>query len=92
MVVAVIALYDFTFERGIAWRSRIPGYVAAAIPCLAYLLARAQVLNSFWNKFRERPRNKEELEQAAIEHRHDEQGPVRPEVSTSASDPVGIGR
>src|SRR5262249_39452894 len=44
VVVAVIALYDFTFERGIAWRSRNLGYVAAAVPCLAYLLARAQVV------------------------------------------------
>jgi tetratricopeptide (TPR) repeat protein len=46
VAVAVIALYDFTFERQIAWRSRIPGYVAAAIPCLAYLLARAKMIAS----------------------------------------------
>ena len=46
VVVVAIALYDFCFERGISWRSRVPGYVAVVVPCLAYLLVRAQVIAS----------------------------------------------
>jgi tetratricopeptide (TPR) repeat protein len=46
VALAAIALYDFTFERAVSWRSRIPGYVAVAVPCLAYLYVRAQVIAS----------------------------------------------
>ena len=46
VVVAVMALYEFTFEREISWQSRIPAYAAAAIPCLAYFYLRAQVIAS----------------------------------------------
>jgi tetratricopeptide (TPR) repeat protein len=46
VVLAAITLYDFTFERAIRWQSRIPGYVAVAVPCLAYLYVRAQVIAS----------------------------------------------
>jgi protein O-mannosyl-transferase len=46
VALAAIALYDFTFERAGSWQSRIPGYVAAAIPCLVYLMVRAQVIAS----------------------------------------------
>jgi len=42
--VAVIALYDFTWERAASWRSRLPSYAAAAIPCLLFLYLRAHVL------------------------------------------------
>jgi tetratricopeptide (TPR) repeat protein len=42
--VAVIALYDFIWERKTSWRSRLPGYVAAALPILLYLFVRARVL------------------------------------------------
>jgi tetratricopeptide (TPR) repeat protein len=44
VVVAVIALYDFTFARAASWRSRIPGYAAVAFPCLIFLYVRARVL------------------------------------------------
>jgi tetratricopeptide (TPR) repeat protein len=44
VVVAVIALYDFTFGRAAAWRSRIPSYAAVTLPCLVFLYVRAQVL------------------------------------------------
>ena len=44
VAAAVIALYDFTFERAASWRSRIPGYAAVALPCLIFLYARAHVL------------------------------------------------
>ena len=46
VVVGVIALYDFTFVRGRSWQARIPGYIAAAVPCLVYLYVRAQVIAS----------------------------------------------
>ena len=44
VVVAAIALYDFTFVRAVSWQSRIPGYVAVAVPCLVYLYVRAHVI------------------------------------------------
>jgi tetratricopeptide (TPR) repeat protein len=44
VVVAVFAIYDLTFGRAASWRSRIPSYAAAAIPCLVYLYVRSQVL------------------------------------------------
>ena len=44
VLVAVFAIHDFTFERGDSWRSRIPSYAAAVIPCLVYLYVRSQVL------------------------------------------------
>ena len=44
VAVGVIALYDLTFVRGVSWRSRIPGYVAVAVPCLAFLYVRALVI------------------------------------------------
>jgi tetratricopeptide (TPR) repeat protein len=43
VVVAVIALYDFTFGRAGSWRSRYPSYLAVAVPCLVFLYVRAQV-------------------------------------------------
>ncbi len=44
VTIAVLVVYDFTFERVATWRSRIPGYLAAVIPCLVFLLCRARVL------------------------------------------------
>jgi tetratricopeptide (TPR) repeat protein len=44
VVVAVIALYDFTFGRAASWRSRIPSYAAVTVPCLIFLSVRAHVL------------------------------------------------
>ena len=44
VVLAVFAIYDFTFGRAATWRSRLPSYAAAAIPCLIYLYVRFQVL------------------------------------------------
>ena len=44
VVLPALAAYDLTFVRGGSWRARIPGYVAAIVPCAAYLYARAQVL------------------------------------------------
>lgn len=44
VVVAVFASYDFTLARGVSWARRLAGYSAAAVPCLLYLFARAQVL------------------------------------------------
>jgi tetratricopeptide (TPR) repeat protein len=44
VVVGMVALYDFTFERAASRRSRVPGYAAVAAPCLVFLYVRAQVL------------------------------------------------
>jgi tetratricopeptide (TPR) repeat protein len=44
VVVAVVALYDFTFGRAAPLRSRIPSYAAVAVPCLVLLYLRAHVL------------------------------------------------
>ena len=44
VVVAVIALYDFTFGRASSWQSRIPSYIAVTVPCLVFLYVRAHVL------------------------------------------------
>jgi tetratricopeptide (TPR) repeat protein len=46
VAVGVVALYDLTFVRGVSWRSRIPGYIAVAVPCLVFLYVRAQVIAS----------------------------------------------
>jgi tetratricopeptide (TPR) repeat protein len=46
VVVAAIALYDFTFERTRPWQSRIPSYIAVALPCLAFLYVRARVFTN----------------------------------------------
>jgi tetratricopeptide (TPR) repeat protein len=46
VAVGVIGLYDLTFVRGVSWRSRIPGYIAVAIPCLVFLYVRARVIAS----------------------------------------------
>ena len=46
VAVAVLAIYDFTYERAASWRSRLPSYVAVSVPCLLYLLIRARVLAS----------------------------------------------
>ncbi|MGB7761327.1 MAG: hypothetical protein WBL61_15965 [Bryobacteraceae bacterium] len=43
VVAAVFAVYDFTLGRTASWRSRVPSYCAAAIPCLVYLYLRSQV-------------------------------------------------
>jgi hypothetical protein len=44
VLLAVLAIYDVTFGQAASWRSRLPSYVAAAIPCLVYLYARSQAL------------------------------------------------
>jgi len=44
VLVAVFAVCDFTLGRQASWRSRVPGYVAAVVPCLAYLYVRSHVL------------------------------------------------
>ena len=44
VVLAVIALYDLTFGQENSWRSRIPSYAAAVVPCLAFLYFRTHVL------------------------------------------------
>lgn len=44
VLLAVLAIYDVTFGRAASWRSRLPSYAAAAIPCLVYLYARSQAL------------------------------------------------
>jgi tetratricopeptide (TPR) repeat protein len=44
VLLAVLAIYDVTFGRAASWRSRLPSYAAAAIPCLVYLYARSQPL------------------------------------------------
>ena len=46
VAVAVLAIYDFTYERAASWRSRVPSYAAVAVPCLAFLIIRARVLAS----------------------------------------------
>ncbi len=43
VILAAMAIYDFTFDSG-GWRARVPGYFAAAAPVGAYLAARAGVL------------------------------------------------
>ena len=49
VIVGVFAVYDVTFgdpkfARAAWWRSRIPSYAAAAVPCLVYLYVRSQAL------------------------------------------------
>jgi len=44
VLLAVLAIYDFTFARAVSWRSRLPSYAAAAVPFLIYLYARSQVI------------------------------------------------
>jgi tetratricopeptide (TPR) repeat protein len=44
VVVAVIAIYDLTIGRAASWKARMPSYLAAVIPCLAFLYVRAHVL------------------------------------------------
>ncbi|MEO8368553.1 MAG: hypothetical protein ABI806_05090, partial [Candidatus Solibacter sp.] len=44
VVLAVIVIYDLTFGRAASWTSRVPGYIAAIVPCLAFLYVRVQVL------------------------------------------------
>ncbi|HUE02122.1 MAG TPA: hypothetical protein VMR62_21310 [Bryobacteraceae bacterium] len=44
VLLAVLAIYDVTFGRAASWRSRVPSYAAAAVPCLIYLYVRSQVL------------------------------------------------
>ncbi len=44
VLLAVFAIYDFTFGRAATWRSRLPSYAAAAIPCLVYFYMRSQAL------------------------------------------------
>lgn len=44
VVVAAMALHDLTFGRAGSWRSRIPSYIAVAVPCLVFLYVRAHVL------------------------------------------------
>jgi tetratricopeptide (TPR) repeat protein len=44
VLLAVLAVYDVSFGRASSWRSRVPSYATAAIPCLVYLYVRSQVL------------------------------------------------
>ena len=44
VVLAAVPLYDLAFGRAAPWRSRLPGYAALALPVLAYLQMRSQVL------------------------------------------------
>jgi protein O-mannosyl-transferase len=44
VALAIIPLFDFTFGRAGSWRTRIPSYLALAIPCVAFLFVRAAVL------------------------------------------------
>jgi hypothetical protein len=43
-ILGVILIYDLSIGRGEHWRGRVPGYLAAALPCAVYLIARARVL------------------------------------------------
>jgi hypothetical protein len=44
VLLAAMAMYDFTFRSGPGWRARVPGYVAAAAACLAFFSVRQRVL------------------------------------------------
>jgi tetratricopeptide (TPR) repeat protein len=44
VLLAAMAIYDFIFRSGPTWRARIAGYVAAGLPVLIFLVARARVL------------------------------------------------
>jgi hypothetical protein len=46
VVLAAVFLYDVAFCRSVPLRSRLPGYLATALPVAAYLLARSLVLSS----------------------------------------------
>lgn len=46
VVIAAIFLYDLAFCRDLAWRVRVPGYLAAALPVAVYLMVRGQVLGA----------------------------------------------
>ena len=46
VIIAVIFLYDIAWRRQTPWRARIAGYLAAALPIVAFLAIRAQVLQS----------------------------------------------
>jgi tetratricopeptide (TPR) repeat protein len=46
VLLGVFAIYDFAFGREASWRSRLPSYAAALIPCLVYLYLRAHVLGN----------------------------------------------
>jgi len=44
VLLAAMAIYDFTFRSGPTWRARIPGYIAAALPIAIFLAVRTRVL------------------------------------------------
>ncbi|MGO4880610.1 MAG: glycosyltransferase family 39 protein [Bryobacteraceae bacterium] len=44
VLLAVLAIYDVTYGRAASWRSRIPSYAVAAVPCLVYLYVRSLVI------------------------------------------------
>lgn len=44
VVLAAVAIYDFSFERRESWRSRAPGYAALGGAVLFFLVVRARVL------------------------------------------------
>ena len=46
VVLAALVIYDLAFGGSGSWSRRLPGYAAAAIPCLLFLLARWQVLTN----------------------------------------------
>ena len=46
VLLAPMAIYDFLFRSGPAWRARIAGYFAAGLPIAIFLAIRARVLAS----------------------------------------------
>jgi tetratricopeptide (TPR) repeat protein len=44
VVLAAMAIYDFTFWTAASWRDRVAGYLAVALPFLAFLCVREKVL------------------------------------------------
>ena len=44
VAMCVLAVWDLTFGGSVSWRLRAAGYIAAVVPCAAYLYARARVL------------------------------------------------
>lgn len=45
VVVGAIPLFDIAFRKGQAWRGRLIGYAAVALPCVLFLLARRAALS-----------------------------------------------
>ena len=49
VLVAAMAIYDFTYRNGAPWRARFPSYVALALPFSIFLLARRLVLGRLYD-------------------------------------------